>query len=69
VDVDVVSVIKAGDRSQDIMLQTNDLLVVPRDRIGDWNAFLAQLRPTLEFLSLPLQPFSQYLLIRELIKK
>ena len=69
VDVDVASVIKAGDRSQDIMLQTNDLLVVPRDRIGDWNAFLAQLRPTLEFLSLPLQPFSQYLLIRELIKK
>jgi len=67
-DVDVSSVIKARDRSQDIMLQTNDLVVVPRDRIGDWNAFLAQLRPTLEFIALPLQPFSQYLLIRELVK-
>lgn len=68
VDVDVTSLIKAQDRSQDIMLQTNDLVVMPRDRIGDWNAFLAQLRPTLDFLSLPLQPVSQYLLLRELIK-
>lgn len=69
VAVDVTGLLKRQDLSQDIMLQTNDLVVVPRDRIGDWNAFLATLRPTLDFLSLPLQPFSQYLLIRELIKK
>jgi polysaccharide biosynthesis/export protein len=58
----------APDRSQDIVLQTNDLIVIPRSRIGDWNAFLAQLRPTLEFLTLPLQSVSNYFLLKELVK-
>ncbi|MBI2455090.1 MAG: sugar transporter, partial [candidate division NC10 bacterium] len=29
---------------------------IPRTRIANWNAFLAQIRPTLEFFSLPFQP-------------
>jgi protein involved in polysaccharide export with SLBB domain len=58
----------APEQSQDLVLQAHDLIVVPRSRIGDWNAFLGQLRPTLDFLTLPLQPFSQYLLLRELFK-
>jgi len=68
VEVDFNGVIKRRDLSQDVPLESNDLIVVPRSAIGNWNAFLAQIRPTLEFLSLPLQPFTQYLLIRELIK-
>lgn len=56
------------DRSQDIVLQTNDVIVIPRSRVGDWNAFLAQIRPTLEFLTLPLQPVAEYLLLRNLLK-
>ena len=59
----------APDKSQDIVLQTNDLIVIPRSRIGDWNAFLAQLRPTLEFLTLPLQSVSNYFLLKEIINK
>ena len=59
---------EGAERSQDIVLQTNDLLVIPRSRIGDWNAFLAQIRPTLEALTLPLQPVAEYLLLRNLIK-
>ena len=58
----------APDRSQDIVLQTNDLIVFPRSRIGDWNAFIAQIRPTLEFLTLPLQSVSNYFLLKELVK-
>jgi protein involved in polysaccharide export with SLBB domain len=68
VEVYASSFTATPDRSQDIVLQTNDLVVVPRSRIGDWNAFLAQLRPTLEFLTLPLQSVSNYFLLREVIK-
>jgi hypothetical protein len=42
--------------------------VVPRTRIANWNAFLARLKPSIEFASLPLTGFSQYLLIRELLR-
>ena len=35
---------------------------------ANWNAFLAKLKPSLEFMSLPLAPFGQYLLLRELIR-
>jgi len=68
VEVFAASFTGAPDRSQDIVLQTNDLIVIPRSRIGDWNAFIAQIRPTLEFLTLPLQSVSNYFLIKELVK-
>lgn len=68
VEVYATSFTDAPDRSQDIVLQTNDLIVIPRSKIGDWNAFLAQLRPTLEFLTLPLQGATNYFVIRDLIK-
>ena len=41
-----------GDRRQDVALLPNDIVVVPRTGIANWNAFLANLRPTLEFLTL-----------------
>ena len=68
VEVYATSFTDAPDRSQDIVLQTNDLIVIPRSKIGDWNAFLGQLRPTLEFLTLPLQGATNYFVIRDLIK-
>jgi polysaccharide export outer membrane protein len=52
--VDFRKVLEQGDRSQDILLHANDLIVVPRGRIGNWNAFLAKIRPTLETLTFPL---------------
>lgn len=54
--------------TQDFALERNDLIVLPRSRIGDWNAFIAKLRPTVEALSLAATPFTQYLLLKELIK-
>jgi polysaccharide export outer membrane protein len=68
IEVYATSFTDAPDRSQDIVLQTNDLIVIPRSKIGDWNAFLGQLRPTLEFLTLPLQGATNYFVIRDLIK-
>lgn len=66
--VDFRRVIEKGDRSQDVVLQANDIIVVPRSGIANWNAFLAKLRPTLEFLALPFQPFVQLLLIRDALE-
>jgi polysaccharide export outer membrane protein len=45
-----------GDWRIDQFLHPNDIVYIPRTSIGNWNAFLATLRPTLEFLSLPFQP-------------
>jgi polysaccharide biosynthesis/export protein len=54
--------------TQDFPLERYDLIVVPRSRIGDWNAFIAKLRPSIEILSLAATPFTQYLLLKELIR-
>ncbi|MFQ5828904.1 MAG: SLBB domain-containing protein [Candidatus Methylomirabilia bacterium] len=67
-EVDFESVINGRDHTQDLPLHTNDVVVVPRNAIGNWNAFLAQLKPTLQFLTLPLQPFTQYLLLQKLLE-
>jgi polysaccharide export outer membrane protein len=68
IEVDFERALAGTDRTQDLVLERNDVIVVPRSTIANWNAFLAKLKPTLEFLSLPLAPVSQYLLLRELIR-
>ena len=68
IPVDFERALAGVDGGQDVTLASNDIIVVPRTRIGNWNAFLAKIRPTIEFASLPLTAFSQYLLIKELLK-
>ena len=41
-----------GDRRQDVALQPGDIVMIPRTGMGNWNAFLAKIRPTLELLTL-----------------
>jgi polysaccharide export outer membrane protein len=67
VEVNFQQVLDQGDPAHDLPLEAGDLVVLPRSAIGNWNAFLAKLRPTLEFLTLPLQPFTQYLLLRAIL--
>lgn len=50
---DTRSVIEQGDISKDVLLQNKDIIYIPKTKIGDWNAFIAKIRPTLEFLTLP----------------
>lgn len=50
------TMIANDDWRGDPPLQPNDIVFIPRTGIGDWNAFLEQLRPTLESITLPLQP-------------
>jgi polysaccharide export outer membrane protein len=54
--VDLRRLLVEGERRIDQYLRPNDVVYVPRTGIGNWNALLAKLRPTLEFLALPLQP-------------
>lgn len=60
--------LKQGDRGQDLLLQDGDIVYLPRERIGDWNAFLAKIRPSLEILTLPLQSVLQLLILNEAVK-
>lgn len=57
VAIDLHRLMLQGDRSIEQYLRPNDVVYIPRTRIANWNAFLAQLRPTLEFVTLSLQPF------------
>ncbi len=58
ISVDIQRLYQYGDRSQDIVLRDNDIVFVPRQRIGDWNAFLTKINPTLTLLlgSITLSP-------------
>jgi polysaccharide export outer membrane protein len=65
IEIDLGRLILEGDRRIDQFLRPNDVVFIPRTRIANWNAFLAQLRPTLEFLTLSLQPLILYRTIKE----
>lgn len=49
---DFDKVFRDGDLRFDVPLQPGDIIYVPRSAIGDWNAFVMKLRPTLDFLSI-----------------
>ncbi len=57
---DVEALVRRGDLRQDVRLKPRDIVIVPRSGIGNWNAFLAKIRPTLEFITLGLQPVIVY---------
>lgn len=54
VEADFRRLLEQGDQREDLPLQPNDLVVLPRSGIGDWNAFIAKIKPTFELLTLPL---------------
>jgi polysaccharide export outer membrane protein len=54
ITADLRSFLQKGDIVKDVPLQKNDIIFVPKTKIGNWNAFLAKLRPTLEFIILPI---------------
>lgn len=54
VEADFRKLVEEGDPRQDVSLLPSDLIVLPRSGIGNWNAFIAKLKPTLEILTFPL---------------
>ncbi len=69
VQTDFRKVIQEGDQRYDLPLQTGDLVVLPRSGIGNWNAFLAKIRPTLEILTFPLTSATQLLILRDFLQR
>jgi polysaccharide export outer membrane protein len=65
IGIDLGRLILDGDRRIDQVLRPNDIVFIPRTRIANWNAFLAQLRPTLEFITLSVQPLILYQTIKK----
>lgn len=63
--IDLNRLMLQGDQRIDQLLKPNDIVYIPRTRIANWNAFLAQLRPTLEFLTLSIQPVILYQTIKQ----
>jgi protein involved in polysaccharide export with SLBB domain len=65
ISIDLNRLMLQGDQRIDQLLKPNDIVYIPRTRIANWNAFLGQLRPTLEFLTLSLQPVILYQTIKQ----
>lgn len=57
---DIKTMLQKGDLTKDITLLKNDIIYVPRTRIANWNVFIGELAPTLQFLTLPFAPYSTY---------
>lgn len=50
---DTKAILEGGDVTKDVYLQNNDIIYIPKTNIANWNAFLAKIRPTLDFLIMP----------------
>jgi signal peptidase I len=50
---DTKAILEGGDITKDLYLQNNDIIYIPKTKIANWNAFLAKIRPTLDFLIMP----------------
>jgi polysaccharide export outer membrane protein len=55
-----------GKDAKDILLAQNDVVFVPRSAIGDWNAFIKKIRPTVELLAIPAHGASTAASIKDL---
>jgi len=62
--VDFNQLIYEGQLGQNLLLKNQDIVFVPRTRIGDWNAFMEDLKPTLDVIEKALQPPILYQTIR-----
>lgn len=67
--VDFLGLMERGDVTQDLRLEANDVVLFPRNAIGNWNAFIAQIRPTLEVVSRTMEPAINVLLLRDLLRE
>jgi polysaccharide export outer membrane protein len=63
--VDFRSLLEQGDLSQDIRLEVNDVVFLPRSAVGDWNVFMAKIKPTLSNINLILNNVVDSLIIQD----
>lgn len=58
-----------GDLSQNITLQDKDMIIIPRRRIANWNAWIADMMPSLNAVLQPINLVSQIYTIQTLSKR
>ncbi|MFQ5915960.1 MAG: SLBB domain-containing protein, partial [Nitrospinota bacterium] len=63
--VDFRSLLEEGDVSQDIRLEVNDVVFLPRSAVGDWNVFMEKIKPTLVNVNLLLRNVVDSLIIQD----
>ena len=63
--VDFQSLLEQGDVTQDLRLEVNDVVFLPRSAVGDWNAFMLKIRPTLVNVNLLLRNVVDSLIIED----
>ena len=67
--VDFQSLLEQGDVTQDLRLEVNDVVFLPRSAVGDWNAFMLKIRPTLVNVNLLLRNVVDSLIIEDFISR
>lgn len=60
IGIDLNRLVLDGDRRIDQYLRPNDVVFIPRTHIANWDSYMTQLRPTLEFISVVFQPVLLY---------
>ncbi|MES0370733.1 MAG: FG-GAP-like repeat-containing protein [Mariprofundaceae bacterium] len=55
-----------GDLTQNIALQDKDVLIIPRRPIANWNQFMRDITPTIDFLLKPVDAASQVMTVQAL---
>jgi len=64
--VDFERFMEKGDLSQNIALQDKDMLIIPKRPIANWNQWIADIMPTFNAISAPVNLLSQYYTIQAL---
>ena len=64
--VDFKRFMEKGDLSQNIALQDKDMLIIPKRPIANWNQWIADMMPTFNALTAPVNLVSQYYTIQAL---
>jgi protein involved in polysaccharide export with SLBB domain len=64
--VDFKRFMEKGDLSQNIALQDKDMLIIPKRPIANWNQWVADIMPTFNALTAPVNLVSQYYTIQAL---
>ncbi|MCF7821199.1 MAG: SLBB domain-containing protein, partial [Mariprofundaceae bacterium] len=67
--VDFKRFMERGDLTQNIVLQDNDVLIVPRRSIANWNLYVQDLLPSIQLILAPVSIASQSLSIAVLSKQ
>ncbi len=68
IPVDFQRFMEKGDLSQNVALQDKDILIIPKRPIANWNQWIADIMPTLNAVSAPVNLLSQFYTIQALSK-